>query len=122
MLALFDENTSAGPEEIESFLGIELAMRDEAGALCFISDVEKDAHEAGEDSPEWERFAYWEDYGTIVTDVFRINSPQELPAKYPALVLAAIDDDHDRAGYVGIRMVEFVYESEFFPGQPTKDD
>lgn len=114
MVAIFDANINTSPEEIESFLGIEFPMKDESGNTAFISDVSKFAEENPNDNAAWDRFAYWEDQG-VDTSVFRINSPEELPAKYPALVLACIDDDYDRTGAVSARIVEFVYESEFNP-------
>jgi hypothetical protein len=114
MVAIFDANINTSPEEIESFLGIEFPMKDESGQTAFISDVSKFAEENPNDSAAWDQFAYWEDQG-VDTSVFRINSPEELPAKYPALVLAWIDDDYDRTGAVIARIVEFVYESEFNP-------
>lgn len=113
MVKIFDD-TNTSPEDIESFLGVEFAMRDDHGKTAFISDVGKNAQENPGDIDAQDLFAYWESQ-VVASDVFRINSPQELPAKYPALVLTAIEDDWDRVGVALIRVVEFVYESDFNP-------
>jgi len=88
-------------ESSEELLGIECAMRDEAGNCAFISDL-KTAEE----------LAYWEDQ-LVAGDVFRIVSPQELPAKYPVLVLTFFEDSWDRLGDFSARIIEFVYPEDF---------
>jgi hypothetical protein len=114
MVKIFDDSTNTSPEDVESFLGVEFAMRDEHGKTAFISDVSKNAQENPSDIDAQDWFAYWENQ-IVASDIFRINSPQELPAKYPAIVLTAIEDDWDRTGSMSTRVVEFVYESDFNP-------
>lgn len=114
MVKLFDHNMRSSPEEIESFLGVEFAMKDASGKTAFISDCDRAYSENPASDELLATFAYWE-WQAVDTSVFRINSPGELPRHYPALVLAWIDDDHDRTGAVSARIVEFVYQSEFNP-------
>lgn len=65
MVKIFDDSTNTSPEDVESFLGVEFAMRDEHG---------KTAQENPSDIDAQDWFAYWENQ-IVASDIFR-TTPQ----------------------------------------------
>lgn len=88
-------------EEISYLVGIDFAFEDGT----YLSD----GHHSEEDSEEYK--AWYEQ--ECDDSKFRVNDEDSLPESYPVLVLHEIEDTFDRTGPVKIRIIEYVYLSDF---------
>lgn len=89
-----------GVAEMEGIIGVEFAFQDGT----YVSDEDK--------LPEGTDVSRWSEQPCDFTK-YRKTKTVKFPKTYPTMLLAWVEDDCDRGGPVGIRLVEFVELAEF---------